>query len=211
IAKAFGTALSGRSKERQELVEKPMSLEAKVAALPCRGGEPFLRRLFEPLGYEVTATPHALDLKFPEWGASPYFSVRLQAKVCLRDRLTHLYVLIPVLDDEKHYWVGDEEVEKLLRRGAGWLAAHPERAAIVDRYLKHRRGLARDALARLVEEDGPDPDEAEEAHGSEEAAVERGISLNEQRLGSVVAALRGSGARRVLDLGCGEGRLLRAL
>src|SRR5205814_8348797 len=143
------------------------------AVVPCRGGESFLRRLFEPLDYVVEAQPRALDESRPAWGASRYLTVTLTARRRLRDLLTHLYVLVPVLDDEKHYWVGDEEVEKLLRRGAGWLAAHPERAAIVDRYLKHRRGLARDALARLVEEDGPDPDEAEEAHGSEEAAVER--------------------------------------
>jgi len=140
IAKAFGTALSGRSKERQELVEKPMSLDAKLAALPCRGGEPFLRRLFEPLGYEVAAIHHGLDLKFPEWGASPYFSVRLQAKVCLSDLLTHLYVLVPVLDDEKHYWVGDEEVKKLLRQGEGWLASHPDRELIARRYLRDING-----------------------------------------------------------------------
>jgi len=211
IAKAFGTALSGRSKERQELVEKPMSLDAKRAALPCRGGEPFLRRLFEPLGYEVTATRHALDPKFPEWGASPYFSVSLQAEVCLRDLLTHLYVLIPVLDDEKHYWVGDEEVEKLLRHGEGWLASHPDRELIARRYLRHQRSLVREALSRLVDEDNPDPDRVEETHAEEEADVERRISLNEQRLGAVVAALKSVAAERVLDLGCGEGKLLRLL
>ena len=211
LAKAFGTALSGRSKERQELVEKPMNLDAKVAALPCRGGEPFLRRLFEPLGYEVTATSHALDLQFPEWGASPYFSVRLQAKVCLRDLLTHLYVLIPVLDDEKHYWVGDEEVDKLLRHGEGWLASHPDRELIAKRYLRHQRSLVREALSRLVDEDNPDPDQVEETHAEEEAEVERRISLNEQRLGAVIAALKSGAAERVLDLGCGEGKLLRLL
>jgi 3' terminal RNA ribose 2'-O-methyltransferase Hen1 len=211
IAKAFGTALSGRSKERQELVEKPISLEAKMAALPCRGGEPFLRKLFEPLGYEVTATHHSLDLKFPEWGASPYFSVSLQATVCLHDLLTHLYVLIPVLDDEKHYWVGDEEVEKLLRHGEGWLASHPDRELIARRYLRHQRSLVRDALRRLVDEDNPDPDRVEETHAAEEAEIERRISLNEQRLGAVVAALKSGAAERVLDLGCGEGKLLRLL
>src|SRR5262245_12324237 len=211
IAKAFGTALSGRSKERQELVEKPMSLHAKLAALPCRGGEPFLRRLFEPLGYEVTATRHALDQKFPEWGLSPYFTVGLQAKVCLRGLLTHLYVLVPVLDDEKHYWVGDEEVKKLLRHGEGLLASHPERELIARRYLRHQRSLVREALSRLVDEDNPDPDQAEETHAEEEADVESRISLNEQRLGAIVAALKNVAAERVLDLGCGEGKLLRLL
>jgi 3' terminal RNA ribose 2'-O-methyltransferase Hen1 len=120
-------------------------------------------------------------------------------------------VLIPVLDDDKHYWVGEDEVEKLLRHGEGWLAGHPQREAIVGRYLKHRRALMRETLARLVEEDQLDPDEAAEAHGQEEDVLEKRISLNEERLGTVLAALKGSGAKRVLDLGCGEGKLLRAL
>jgi 3' terminal RNA ribose 2'-O-methyltransferase Hen1 len=131
--------------------------------------------------------------------------------VRLRDVLTHLYVLIPVLDDEKHYWVTEDEVEKLLRRGVGWLAAHPERQLISDRYLKHQKHLARDAMARLAEEDQPDPDDEQEAHDTEEEVAEERISLNQQRLGAVMSALKASGAQRVLDLGCGEGRLLRLL
>src|SRR5436190_17920500 len=55
IAQVFGSALSGRSKDRPELVETPLPLEARLSVLPCRGGEGFLRRLFEPLGYDVTA------------------------------------------------------------------------------------------------------------------------------------------------------------
>lgn len=128
----------------------------------------------------------------------------------LHDLLAHLTVLILVLDDEKHYWVGDDEVEKLLRRGGGWLASHPERRLIAERYLKHKRHLAGEALARLTEE-APEADDAAEAHDREEAAVERPLSLNEQRLGAVLATLRASRARRVLDLGCREGRLMQAL
>ena len=128
----------------------------------------------------------------------------------MRQLLTHLYVLLPVLDNDKHYWVGDDEVEKLIRRGEGWLSQHPERDLITRRYLKHRRNLINDALARLVEDD-PDPDETEQAHAEEEAAVEAKISLNEQRLGTVLATLKQTGAKRVLDLGCGEGRLLQLL
>ena len=182
-----------------------------MAALPCRGGEHFLRSLFEPLGYAVTATRHPLDIRFPAWGDSPYFNVELSAERRLSDLLTHLYVLIPVLDDDKHYWVGEAEVEKLLRHGEGWLASHPQRDAIAYRYLKHRRSLIQQTLARLVEEDQLDPDEEAEAHGAEEETLEKPISLNEERLGTVLAALKASGAKRVLDLGCGEGKLLRAL
>lgn len=211
ISRVLSTALGGRSKNRPELAQTPIPLQARISVVPCRGGEKFLRRLFEPLGYEVEAQRHRLDETFSEWGESSYYTVRLTGAVRLQDLLTHIYVLIPVLDNEKHYWVGDDEVEKLLRHGASWLPSHPEKEEITRRYLKYRRDLAGEALARLVDEEAPDPDTTEAVHNSEEAAVERNLNLNEQRLNAVVAALKGANAKRVLDLGCGEGKLLRAL
>lgn len=211
IAEVFGSALAGRSRERPELAEMLLPLEATLTALPCRGGEGVLRRLFEPLGYTVAAQRHPLDEHFPDWGESPYFDVHLSACCRLQDLLAHAYVLVPVLDHDKHYWIGEDEVEKLLRHGEGWLATHPEREFVVKRYLKYRASLARLALARLEDEDSSDPDDAEETHAAEEASLEQPLSLNDQRLGAVMAALKTEGAHRVLDLGCGEGRLLREL
>jgi 3' terminal RNA ribose 2'-O-methyltransferase Hen1 len=211
IARTFGTAITGKSKERQELADTPLAFEAQISVLPCRGGENLLRRLFEPLGYEVIAARHPLDEKFPEWGESPYYTVGLKGTLRLSDLLTHLYVLIPVLDDDKHYWVGDAEVEKLLRHGEGWLREHPERELITNRYLKHQKRLAREALSRLIGDEAPEADEVAETRAREEEAIEKPISLADQRMGAVMAALRSSGAKRVLDLGCGEGRLLREL
>jgi 3' terminal RNA ribose 2'-O-methyltransferase Hen1 len=211
IAQVFGSALTGRSRERPELAATPIPLAAGLTALPCRGGEPLLRRLFEPLGYRVTAHGSPLDQRFPDWGPSPYLSVSLEATRTVGELLAHLYVLVPVLDDQKHYWIGEDEVKKLLRHGGDWLSAHPERELIVNRYLRFRRGLTRQALAALLAEDQPDPDEAEARHTQEEDAVEAPLSLGEQRLGTVLAVLKASGARRVLDLGCGEGRLLQRL
>jgi 3' terminal RNA ribose 2'-O-methyltransferase Hen1 len=214
IAEVFGSALSGNSRERPDLVKLPIPLIAKLSVVPCRGGEPFLRRLFEPLGYTVTATPHALSERFPDWGTSAYFTLELSNTVTLHDLLTHLYVLIPVMDNDKHYWIGDDEVQKLLRHGGDWLARHPDRQPIIDRYLKHRRHLAKDAesaLDRLIEQSDPKADETDQQHLAEEEAVEHKISLNEQRLGAVVNTLKTAGAKRVLDLGCSNGNLLRAL
>jgi 3' terminal RNA ribose 2'-O-methyltransferase Hen1 len=214
ISQVLGSALAGRSKDRPELADTPLPLEARLAVVHCRDGEAFLRRLFEPLGYVVTANAGPLDATMPEWGANRYYTVGLSGVKRLSELLTHLYVLVPVLDDEKHYWVGDDEVEKLLRHGESWLAAHPEREIITARYLKHQHSLVRDAVARIVAEEAPvneETDEANEEQAAEESGLVQPTSLNEQRLAAVLGALRASGASSVVDLGCGEGRLLRLL
>src|SRR5581483_2575534 len=186
IAQVFGSALSGTSRERPDLARTPIPLTARLGAFPCRSGEGFLRRLFEPLGYRVWAVQHPLDELFPQWGEGAYFTVELAHTITLCELLEHLYVLVPVLDDDKHYWVGEDEVRKLLRHAENWLPGHPEREQIAHRYLKHRRHLTRAALAQLLEEDQVEADESEQAHGEEEQQVERKISLNEQRLDVVV-------------------------
>ena len=211
ISEVFGTAMAARSKERPELAATPIPLTARIVAVPCRGGEPFLRQLFEPLGYHVTAQQHPLGDTQNGAEGSRYFTVEIAAPKRLSELLAHLYVLVPVLDDQKHYWVGSDEVEKLLRHGEGWLSAHPARDDITRRYLRHRRSLVDDAIARLTADEEPDDDDGEEERNAEEETLERPLSLNEQRLSTVLAALRGSGAKRVLDLGCGEGQLLRLL
>ena len=211
LAEVFGSALSGSSKERPDLVQHAIPLEVEIPVVSCRGGEEFLRRLFDPLGYVVNAARLPLDARFPEWGESRYYRVKLTATLPLHMLLSHLYVLLPVLDNDKHYWVSDDEVQKLLRHGEGWLVTHPEKETITRRYLKHQRSLFTDALEQLRDESDPAPDESAAAHAQEEADIERKLSLNDQRLAAVLAALVESHAQSVLDLGCGEGRLLRLL
>ena len=211
IAQVFGSALQGRCKDRSELASVPIPLTARIDVLPVRGGERFLRNVFEPLGYELEASRSSLDERFPEWGESPYFSVTLRKTTTLAELLTHLYVLIPVFDNRKHYWVGDDEMEKLLAKGEGWLADHPEKEEITRRYLKFQPSLFRLALSRLVQEEEPEESDDDQPKEKAEEVLEKPISLNEQRLGAVIASLRASGAKRVLDLGCGEGKLIRDL
>ncbi|PZO44553.1 MAG: 3' terminal RNA ribose 2'-O-methyltransferase Hen1 [Pseudanabaena frigida] len=211
IANVFSTALSGHCHNLPELVNMAIPLTVSLPVLPCRGGETFLRQLFEPLGYQITAQSLPLDEQFPDWGNSLYFVVSLQNTIRLSDLLSHLYVLMPVLDDDKHYWVGDDEVEKLLRHGEGWLGNHPERERITNRYLKRQRRLTRMALEQLIAEDEVDLEEKDVIQAQEEEAIEQRISLNQQRIETVVAKLKQLGAKRVVDLGCGEGKLVRSL
>jgi 3' terminal RNA ribose 2'-O-methyltransferase Hen1 len=209
--KVFGTALSGRSKERPELAEAALPFTLHMPVVPCRGGESVLRRLFEPLGYTIEARSIPLDVTFPEWGDSHYLDVTLATTSRLRDVLEHVFVLLPVLDDAKHYWVGPDEVDKLLRRGGSWLPSHPERELVAGRYLRHDRRLTLDALQRLLADEPVDPDELQATHDTEEEQVEKPLSLNEQRLNAVIDQIKAARARRVVDLGCGSGKLVQRI
>ncbi|MEV7231472.1 3' terminal RNA ribose 2'-O-methyltransferase Hen1 [Polymorphospora sp. NPDC051019] len=212
LAKVFRSALRGSSKDRPELAATAIPLEVRVPVLRCRGGAELAGRLFAPLGWTVTATAIPLDERYPQWGDSRYVDLTLAGTVQLSDALNHLYVLLPVLDDAKHYWVAPDEIDKLLRAGTGWLADHPEHGLITRRYLAHRRALAGQALARLAEqrlvEDAPDPDtvEPDAAGPAADETVRRPLAV--RRRAAVLAALAEVGATRVLDLGCGGGALL---
>ena len=200
ISRVFGSALGGRSSERPELVGQSLPLSAGLASLRCER-EALVHELFEPLGYEVTVDPP--DANAPGRG---YRNVTLSGQKRLAELLTHLYVLVPALDNRKHYWIGDDEVDKLIARGAGWLEAHPQREFIARRYLKHRQSLVSEALVRLS--DDTSVEAAEDAPAQDEEAPE---PLADQRIAAVVGVLAESQAARVLDLGCGEGRLLEPL
>jgi 3' terminal RNA ribose 2'-O-methyltransferase Hen1 len=206
MGRVFGSALTGHSESRPELAANPLPLVARIVPIASRAGADLIVGLFEPLGYAVTASPIADRDGTP----SRYWDVTLSGTIPLAHLLSHLYVLIPVLDDDKHYWVADDEIEKLLRRGEGWLPLHPERELITRRYLKHGRRLTRIALERLAELDEavPNDTEAPADPAAEDAAAPR---LNDLRIARVVEVLRETGARSVLDLGCGSGRLIQAL
>jgi 3' terminal RNA ribose 2'-O-methyltransferase Hen1 len=206
IARVLGAALGGRC-DNEELASRDIRLTATIS--PVRGAEDDLPvTLFSPLGYEVTVTP----LPEPDGTISKsYVSLMLSAHTTVQKLLTHLYVLIPVLDGSKHYWVGDEEVEKLFRFGESWLPTHPDRELITRRYLKRAPDLARAAVARLVELDDSVDDASPETRVEREEALERPLRLQERRLAAVAGVIRDAGVKSVADIGCGEGDLLAEL
>ena len=219
LSAVFSSAMKGQCRAKPELPDQVRPLRVEVPAVPARGGADLVRGLFEPLGWTVTAEPVALDPEFPEWGDSRYVRLVLESEtLTLAAALRHLYVLLPVLDDAKHYWVAPDEVDKLLRAGEGWLPQHPEQKLITSRYLSRRWSLTRQAmerleLVRLAETDDSEVEEIDNAveEETEVEAEEKPTSLAVQRRDAIIAALKTSGAARVLDLGCGQGQLVQAL
>lgn len=217
LSAVFSSALRGVCNARPERAAAPLPLRIEVPALPARGGPALVGRLFEPLGWAVTAEPVPLDTEFPQWGDSRYVRLVLESEtLTLAEALRHLYVLLPVLDDAKHYWVAPDEVDKLLRAGEGWLPTHPEQKLITSRYLSRRWSLTRQAmerleLVRLAEADDSEVESIDNAVEEETETEERPAPLAVLRREAILAALRASGAARVLDLGCGQGQLVQEL
>ncbi|MEU6143914.1 3' terminal RNA ribose 2'-O-methyltransferase Hen1 [Streptomyces sp. NPDC047081] len=217
LSGVFSSAMRGVCNARPERAAEPLPLRIEVPSLPARGGPDLVRRLFEPLGWAVTVEPVPLDTEFPAWGDSRYVRLVLEAeRLTLAEALRHLYVLLPVLDDAKHYWVASDEVDKLLRAGEGWLPGHPEQKLIAGRYLSRRWSLTRQAmealeLVRLAEADDSEVEDIDNAVEAETETEEKPTPLAVQRRDAILAALQASGAARVLDLGCGQGQLVQAL
>ena len=206
IARVFGTAMSGKCEKRQALADTPLKLTTKIYSLKDNGDVNLATQLFEPLGYTVTTERAVLDSQFPEWGGSPYINLTVSGTVKLSLLLNQLYVLIPVFDKQKHYYISEAEIKKLLEHGEGWLASHPYKEKIAQRYFSARKNFARKALDVLLA-DNPD----EELNDDDAVEKEVRTPLNTVRLETVKNEVLASGAASVIDLGCGECRLTSLL
>ena len=202
MVKAFGSAMNGTSKGKPELVDQSLPLKATVHSLKADCDLQYLPKLFEPLGYTLNVETLPLDERFPSWGTSRAVNIAIEKTTTLKELLSQLYVFILALDNDRHYWISQTDIEVLLRRGEGWLDQHPEKEWITRRFLKNLRTFTSQALLRLA--------------GEEELAMEENkpkvwVSLHEQRLQKAYEFIKQSGATSVLDLGCGEGKLLKKL
>jgi 3' terminal RNA ribose 2'-O-methyltransferase Hen1 len=203
MLRAIGQTTAGKSKDRQALADRALPYAIRITPVAVSGGVEVIDKLFLPLGYVIEAV--TLDAS----GTRPVIDLRLAQTARLSENLNHIYVLVPVLDNAKHYWVDQDEVEKLLAKGGDWLPSHPARELIARRALRHRRNLVEQALERLSET--PDDEDDPVAEPTEEDRLEQPIRLHDLRLDAVRDIITAAGARSVLDLGCGEGKLIRRL
>lgn len=206
ISRVFNTAMTGRCEKKQALADTPLDLTAHIYSI--QGTDEFARKIFEPLGYTVKTSKTTLDEKFPEWGESPYIDLEINGNVRLVDLLNHIYVLIPVFDKQKHYFISEDEIDKLMSHGGEWLADHPAKEEIIYRYFLMKKSYAHKTIDRLLESE---PVEEIQEENDEKEIPEKKISLNIQRLETVKNAVLASGAESVIDLGCGECRLTKLL
>ena len=211
LGKVLRSAMTGMSEMYPELAQASLPLRLELPVISARGNqqEDLIQRLFEPLGWSVETRMLPLDPNYENWGASRYHHLKLEGQIRLDHALRQLYVLLPVLDDSKHYWVNDDETEKLARQGEGWLAQHPERELILQRYLAHQKalvGLAQEQLTVASTELG-----GESADDLRESPATGQTPLRVHRANTVLSVLKECGAQSVVDVGCGAGALLRRL
>lgn len=202
LVKAFGSAINGTCHLKPELAQTPIPLKAKVHCLKVDCDKTYINKIFEPLGYKISYNTIQLDFIFPSWGESNVVNLTVEKTTTLKEFLSQLYVFMVVLDNDRHYWISRNDIEVLIRRGENWLPNHPEKDWITKRYLKNLRTLTSPALLRLANED-----ELIE----EQPLPERKLNLHQQRLNKAFELLKASGAESILDIGCGEGKLLKLL
>ena len=210
INKVFRSALAGNCKDKPEAVGQSLELTVKLSCVSAKGGAAIIEELFQPLGYQLVIEPIPLDEKFPEWERKRYFSLELKHCLPLKEVLRHLYVLIPVLDSEKHYFISNDEVDKLVDKAGEWLPNHPKKDLITKRYFSRQRSFIKEALDRLVDQEGLEENEESKAV-EQEVVIEQSLSLHQQRLALVAEKIKSLGAKTVVDVGCGEGKLIKLL
>lgn len=217
IIKFFGTALSGRCKERPDLVDKPLDLVVTLPSLAPRARVNLVARLFEPLGYAVERLSSTQQISDEAASEASGYGVKLSTTSTLRELLSQLVVLIPVLDyGGDHRWVDEADIEPFLRRVGSWLPDHPYASYIVMRAFKHQKHLIRsvierypsieDSLARIPSAASEQWDDAQL-----EEMAQSPLSLNQQRFAAIESIIVSIHPSTLIDLGCGNGALIAYL
>ncbi|MCM3572375.1 3' terminal RNA ribose 2'-O-methyltransferase Hen1 [Mesobacillus subterraneus] len=193
IRTALGTALNGQPKEEYiKWVKHPFDLELSFGPVASGLSDHQIVDLFEPLGFNVSINRPQIEYNFNLKSKSSVRFITLKGRTPLQMALRQIFVLIPVLDNYKHYFIDEKEIEKLERYGEGWLDDHPQKSFILKKALRFKN------VYELVE--GQEKDTA--------APEMRKIRLNDMRYEKIVDTVNGfENKESIVDLGSGEGKL----
>lgn len=215
IRSALGTALNGKPKEAYlSWVDQPLALELEFGPVASNLPDLSLEELFTALGYEVQLERGNAEYSFNLKSRSSVRYIKLKAKQTLQTALRQLFVLIPALDDYKHYYISDDEVDKIRRYGEGWLENHPQRGLILKRTLRFAGAIKQ--YEELMVRDGNlqesrTLDGARVGEIGEETAAPAEapkVRLNDLRYAAIADVVEGLAVKRsIVDFGSGEGKL----
>ncbi|MBW4084382.1 3' terminal RNA ribose 2'-O-methyltransferase Hen1 [Paenibacillus sp. S150] len=222
IRSALGTALNGKTKEAYlPWVNRKLALELTFGPVASNLPDHALEDLFIPLGYEVVLERGDAAYAFELKSRSSVRYIKLKGIQTLQTALRQLFVLIPALDDYKHYYISDDEVDKIRRYGDGWLENHPQRALILKRTLRfagaikhYEDQMAGDGQQAENGASGEAPGIAEPFAAPAEASAGTGAAeapkarLNDLRYAAIADTVERLAARRsIVDFGSGGGKL----
>ncbi|WP_342431763.1 3' terminal RNA ribose 2'-O-methyltransferase Hen1 [Neobacillus sp. FSL H8-0543] len=192
IRKALGTALNGKpDEEYTEWVDHPFVMELNFGPVATDLNDREIEDLFKPIGYKVTIESGVST--FREKSSAKFITITGEQTV--QNALKHISTLIPVIDNYKHYFIDEREVEKLDRYGDDWLESHPAKLLILKRALRYQSLIVKSKFYHREQ--------------STKGIVEQPkVRLNEQRYDAIVNYIKGLPNREtIVDLGAGEGKL----
>ncbi|MEK4148209.1 3' terminal RNA ribose 2'-O-methyltransferase Hen1 [Robertmurraya sp. FSL W8-0741] len=198
LRSALATALNGKPHEEYEhWVNHRFNLQFSFGPLSSQLSDNDIIELFAPMGYKTTISAGEIDyhMNFKTKSSARYITV--EGLTTLQMGLRQLFVLIPVLDNYKHYYIDDKEIEKLERYGEGWLDAHPQREFILRQALRFKD------LYSLVEK------QTEKGSNNQDNNDEiRTMRLNDLRYEKIIDSIRQIPFKdSIVDFGSGEGKL----
>ncbi|KQY91115.1 3' terminal RNA ribose 2'-O-methyltransferase Hen1 [Paenibacillus sp. Root52] len=224
IRSALGTALNGKPKEEYtKWVEHPFDLQLSFGPVASDLPDRVVEELFSHLGYAVTLEREELSYSFDLKKRSSVRRIILRGQETVQNALRQLFLLIPVLDNYKHYFISEDEIDKIKRYGDGWLETHPHKELIVKRTLRFaelirkyesKEGRLSISDNKPLSAEDVENDRNELAERSNEASTEASTDdvltddLNELRYRAITEVVaRLPHRQRIVDMGAGEGKL----
>ncbi|WP_407270561.1 3' terminal RNA ribose 2'-O-methyltransferase Hen1 [Radiobacillus sp. PE A8.2] len=191
IRSALATALNGNTKEEyQAWVKHCFPFTFGFGPVSTDLSDEQITNLFEPLGYEIDIEKRELDYDFSLKTTNHVRYINIHGTTTLQTGLRQLFVLIPVLDNYKHYYIDEKEIDKLQRYGEGWLDQHPSKDMIIRRALRFKELYSQ--LEDKVEQQETTPK----------------VRLNELRYQKIAETVQQLTDRKsIVDFGSGEGKL----